>query len=68
MLHLPTHWPWQTGALWDNVIGYHSRRPTQRRLTPPPTPVHPRPPGPTEEPPNEEKLAGEQMSHAHTTP
>jgi hypothetical protein len=25
MLHLPAHWPWQTGwkALWDNVIGYH---------------------------------------------
>ena len=25
MLHLPAHWPWQTGwkTLWDNVIGYH---------------------------------------------
>jgi hypothetical protein len=25
MLHLPAHWPWQTGwkALWDNVIAYH---------------------------------------------
>jgi Transposase DDE domain group 1 len=25
MLHLPAHWPWQTGwkALWDNVTGNH---------------------------------------------
>jgi hypothetical protein len=25
MLHLPAHWPWQTGwkNLWDNVIGYY---------------------------------------------
>ena len=24
MLHLPAHWPWQTGwkTLWDNVVGY----------------------------------------------
>jgi len=25
ILHLPAHWPWQTGwkTLWDNVIGYY---------------------------------------------
>ncbi len=25
VLHLPAHWPWQTGwkTLWDNVISYH---------------------------------------------
>ena len=24
-LHLPAHWPWQTGwkTLWDNIISYH---------------------------------------------
>ena len=35
MLHLPAHWPWQTGwkTLWDNVIGYSTDRPTTRRLT-----------------------------------
>ena len=24
ILHLPAHWPWQTGwkTLWDNIIGY----------------------------------------------
>jgi hypothetical protein len=29
MLHLPVHWPWQTGwqALWDNVIGYPTAQP-----------------------------------------
>jgi hypothetical protein len=29
MLHLPAHWPWQTGwkTLWDNVIGYPTIQP-----------------------------------------
>jgi hypothetical protein len=29
MLHLPTHWPWQTGwkTLWDNIIGYPTIQP-----------------------------------------
>ena len=29
MLHLPAHWPWQTGwkNLWDNVIGYPTAQP-----------------------------------------
>jgi hypothetical protein len=29
MLHLPAHWPWQTGwkALWHNVIGYPTAQP-----------------------------------------
>ena len=29
MLHLPAHWPWQTGwkTLWDNVIGYPTAQP-----------------------------------------
>ena len=33
MLHLPAHWPWQTGwkTLWDNVIGLPDRA-TARRL------------------------------------
>ena len=28
-LHLPAHWPWQTGwtTLWDNVIGYPTAQP-----------------------------------------
>ncbi|PND54101.1 transposase [Mycobacterium sp. ENV421] len=29
MLHLPAHWPWQTGwkTLWDNTIGYPTIQP-----------------------------------------
>src|SRR4249920_2821927 len=29
MLHLPAHWPWQTGwkTMWDNVIGYPTAQP-----------------------------------------
>jgi hypothetical protein len=29
MLHLPAHWPWQTGwkALWDNITGYPTTQP-----------------------------------------
>lgn len=29
VLHLPAHWPWQTGwkALWNNVIGYPTAQP-----------------------------------------
>lgn len=29
MLHLPAHWPWQTGwkTLWNNVIGYPTAQP-----------------------------------------
>jgi hypothetical protein len=28
-LHLPAHWPWQTGwkTLWDNIIGYPTAQP-----------------------------------------
>ena len=58
MLHLPAHWPWQTGwkTLWDNVIGY-SRPPnpappdpTNEPLSTPPSQARP------EEPRNKEKL------------
>ena len=58
MLHLPAHWPWQTGwkTLWDNVIG--STRPpnpvppdpTIESLSTPPSQARP------EEPRNKEKL------------
>jgi hypothetical protein len=28
-LHLPAHWPWQTGwkTLWNNIIGYPAAQP-----------------------------------------
>ena len=44
-LHLPAHWPWQTGwkTLWDNIIGYirQSHEPHERHHPCPPR--HPRP-------------------------
>ncbi len=47
MLHLPAHWPWQTGwkTLWDNVIGLPDHPATSRlnRAASPCPPRHPRP-------------------------
>ncbi|BBX72352.1 hypothetical protein MSHI_02580 [Mycobacterium shinjukuense] len=56
MLHLPAHWPWQTGL--KTPVGQSHRlllpdRPTPRRLTPPTSPFHPAIPGPTRETPKE---------------
>ena len=73
MLHLPAHWPWQTGwkTLWDNVIGYTHHPATSRlnRAASPRPPRHPRP-----DPRNchnKEKLvqaSGSRMPPRHTRP
>ena len=67
MLHLPAHWPWQTGwkTLWDNVIGYPTAQPT-RRLTRPTSPVHPPSQARPEEPTQGKAGAGQRITHAHT--
>ncbi len=66
MLHLPAHWPWQTGwkTLWDNVIGYPTIQP-RAALTEPPAPVHPAIPGPTRGLPQQGKAGtGQRITHA----
>ena len=73
MLHLPAHWPWQTGwkTLWDNVIGY---APPPNHAPPDPTasPCPPRHPRPDPRTPQQGKAGtGQRITHApphHTRP
>ena len=72
MLHLPAHWPWQTGwkTLWDNVIGFppsshEPPEPSRQPLSTPPSPARP------EDCHNKEKLvqaSGSRMPPRHTRP